>query len=1502
MAKQGTSGRALGLLLSLVAPWNGASAAGPMAFRHLNVDDGLAQNTVMATLQDSRGFLWFATEDGLDRYDGYSLRHYTHQRDSAAGLAGNFVWSIQEDRSGDLWLAVKDGGVARFDIKTETFSQYRHNPQDANSLSSDAARQLLIDRRGRVWIATSGAGLNVLDPSSGRVQRYVHERQHPDSLASDAVLALAQDRAGEIWVGTDAGLDLWRPATDNFKHFKHSADDSQSIASNRVNTLYVDRSNTLWVSTFDNGVSRYAGERLGFTSYPASTTTASGTGDSLHLSNPDVRAILEDTEGRLWIATAGGLNLFDRSLSRFALIKHDPTDPNSLSDDYLMSLYQDRSGLLWVGTRGGGVNRWNPRSWRFGLVRPAWLANAYAIAFADAGDGRLWIGTQGSGLYRFDPNSGEAQAANTLFGTAHPITDSRVMTLLRATTGDLWMGTMGGGLVRINQNGRTIRFGRASDGTIPTNALGSNDVMSLCETRDGRIWVGTFDGGIAVISPHTQIIQHIGTSASDDTGNTNAPATSIAQDRDGFIWVGTDGAGLMALRPDGTVAGKWRHHQRDPHSLAADTIYAVHVDHNGRVWIGTDSAGLDQMVGGAQSPASVQFRNLSTNGGLSSDTIYGIEDDAQGALWLSGTRGLNRYSPASGEIRSFHRDHGLQGEEFNFAAHFKMPDQRLIFGGPNGFNLFDPTTVMALPPATPAVTLTAISLKGRPAALAGSQGANMGLTMDYRDDVASFDFAALDFSAPEKNQFSYRLRGFDDNWTPPSTAHRATFTNLDAGNYTLEIRGASADGAWTQTALQLPIMIQPAPWRTRTAYALYAVTAALLIWSYLSTHRRKLRAASKQAASLELEVGVRTRELELRNTELARLARAKSDFLARMSHEIRTPMNGIIGMGEMLMRTQLSDPQSRLATIVVKSAKSLMQILNDTLDLAKVEAGRLSLSSEPFDLATVMTETLELFAAQAQEKGVELIVAPAPDLDRNVIGDPLRVRQVLLNLVGNAVKFTHSGEIVVVADVVDRSTYAVVVSLCVRDTGIGMAPEVVARIFDPFTQGDESTTRRFGGTGLGLTICRELLDLMGGSIVALSEPGRGTAFKATLPLGLAGQPLDTKIINQGPVVLVTRHPTLSDALQRHCRLLNTICSSVDPDKSPVPLIELVAASQGMVIVDADSCASEVEELLSHSGPIKLAERCVFMGMPNTLMKLDLARVAPGIKTLSKPIGKQGLRDLLTEPENPSGRARETPAHDAANRGLCGNVLIVEDNPVNAAVFEGLLDQIGCTHKTVAGGREAVALVAAEEFSVILMDIHMPGMDGWTATGLIRQAEAGLRHTPIVALTADAAESHRQRCLRAGMDDFLTKPLVLRDLRAALSRWLPAAPEVTPDTGMVESLSPDTLSRIRNMEIAGREGFLSRLAGLFVDTSRKQIDIIQAALASGNFAVIGAQAHSIKSSAAHVGAVNLSSLAVEIERAAGQQDLARLTELAQRLPAARQAAVDALQTELTRRSA
>jgi signal transduction histidine kinase/CheY-like chemotaxis protein/outer membrane protein assembly factor BamB len=1479
-------------ILMLLPPWAARAAEmPPMVFRHLTVEEGLAQNTVMATLQDSRGFLWIATQNGLDRYDGFSLRHFTHQRGADDGLPSNYIWAIVEDHAGDLWLAVKDGGVVRFDIRTEKFTNYRHDAGNPASISTDMTRQLLIDRLDRVWIATAGGGLCVLDPRTGRAQRLVHDPARSDSLNSDTVGALAEDHEGRIWVGTDGGVDLWLPQQNGFQHFTHSASDPRSLSSNTVATLYVDSSDTLWVGTYDGGLNRFDGAQRGFTVYAAEPSNPA------RLSNPEVRALLEDSEGRFWVGTAGGLDLLNRATGRFARFEHDPTDPQSLRDNYVVSLYQDRGGLLWVGTVNGGVSRWNPRSWLFGHVRPTWNAQAYPISFADDGEGRLWVGTFGAGLFRFDPRTGETLAADTLFQRPKLLPDDRIMALLRSSGGDLWVGTMRAGLVRIAANGTVTRFAGERHGADDSRALGADGVMALCETHDGRIWVGTFRGGIAIIDPRSNHVQHLPTDPGNGSKASNPPATAIVQAADGVVWVGTDGGGLLALQPDGTLLSAWHHIESNLRSLASDTIYALHVDGQGRIWVGSDSGGVDRVMGSAHQPSSVYFVNHSTAWRLPDNTVYGIRSDAEGALWLSGNQGLIRYVPESGEIRRFHREQGLQGEEFISGAHFRLQDGRLVFGGSNGFNLFDPRSVSAARTQAPELALTMVELRGQPASLNVPFASLDKLTMGYRDDLASFEFAALDFAAPELNRYEYRLRGFDDRWLPARAGHRATFTNLDSGNYVLEVRGATPDGPWSQHTLELPITMRPAPWRSPAAYFAYSLVLGMLLWRYRALHQHKLRLAAQQAAHLERVVEVRTAELKASNIELERLTRAKSDFLARMSHEIRTPMNGIIGMGELLLRSGLNESQRRLTLTVKQSANSLMQILNDTLDLAKVEAGRLTISMEPFDLATVMGETAETFAAHAQEKRLDLIVAPAPELSRLVVGDPLRVRQVLVNLLGNAIKFTPSGEIALICDAEPADADSVLVTLTIRDSGIGMAADVVDRIFDPFTQGDESTTRKYGGTGLGLTICRELVELMGGTIVAHSTLNVGSTFTVQLSMQLSDSLPAERAPTAAPVVLLTRSAALGDAFERQCRLLGLAGRWLVPATSREALDQLTADVEGTVLIDVDQCPEVATTLLAAGEDTQRASRCILLGRSDSLAVLGTDQIAPYVRSCLKPLLLGSLRSALTIAASASdGTEVETLPR------LRGHILIVEDNPVNAEVFAGLLSELGCSYATVRDGREALTAAATGSHDAILMDVHMPAMDGWTATKMLRQIEHGRRRTPIIAITADASETHRQRCMQAGMDDFLTKPLSVRDLYTTLSHWLNQKTPTPLPASTKPILSERSLTQMHQIERMSRGGFLDRVTRLFVETSSKQVDGILSAVARGDVKTVQSHCHSLKSAAAHVGADQLSELAAELERAARAGDLTRVIACSGDLRSARDSAVASLQRALEQRIA
>ncbi|HEX4267392.1 MAG TPA: two-component regulator propeller domain-containing protein [Steroidobacteraceae bacterium] len=1084
-----------GLLLIAAASLAAAADAPPLILTHLTTADGLPQGTVRAVLQDSQGFMWFGTEDGLVRYDGQDFVRYGYSPQRNRGLPGNFIRQIAEGPHHNIWIAM-NGGLARWNRARDDFTVYRHDPHDPSSLASDDVNALSIDARGGIWIGTADAGLDLLDPRTGRFAHLRHEVAAPGSLASNQVTALTRDRAGDLWVGTDSGLDELAPGQQAFRHFRSVPADPHSLSSGFVTQVLEDRSGSLWVGTRDGGLDRMDGNGQVLQVFRHDPR------DPASLAGNEVHALLEDREGHFWVGTTAGLDLLDRPSGAIVHYRYDQEDPHSLRDSLIMSLYEDRSGLVWIGTETGGVDRWDPRSAELGARRPDWVGSRYVTAFADAPDNRVWIALMGSGLVQYDPDTGRESNLQTVTGRRTDLDGGRVMTLRADRRGMLWIGTMDRGIATLARNGKLAWI--AAERGDP-HSLSAGGIMTIFEARSGEMWVGTYGGGANIVDPATGLVRQLPYGSAPGAVSADA-VTAFAEDSRGDMWIGTDGGGLDLAGSDGTVIKVFRHDPNDPSSLPSNTIYALAVDARDRVWIGTNGGGLALGTGGAAAPEKVAFRTFSLDKGLSSDTINGVLVDAGGDIWMSGNAGLMRLDPNDGAVKTFHVEDGAMGEEFTTGAYFRLRDGRVAFGGPGGFNIFDPArlTERSKPPR---LALTGEEILGAPAPGATPYWLRRRIRLDYRANVVSLDVSVLDFTSPKHNHLAYRMAGLTDRWIDLGAQHRITLTNLDSGNHVLEVRGANSDSVWS-APLRITLHRSPAPWKSPWAYAVYALVILGLIGHRLrKLHLERVHQA-RERERLEAEVAARTRELSESNRQLADAARAKSDFLNRMSHELRTPMNGVVGMTELLARTPQSATQTRLTQTIRSSAQVLLRIVNDLLDLSRAQAGKVALEALPIDLDRILDECASLFSGTTQAKGIRLKVRPpaadhrAPE-GRALIGDPFRIRQIVMNLVGNAVKFTEQGVIAVQADVEMASADRASVHIAVSDTGIGMDATALEKIFQPFTQADESTSRRFGGSGLGLAICRELAQLMGGQITVESTPGSGSTFHVLLPLDLS---------------------------------------------------------------------------------------------------------------------------------------------------------------------------------------------------------------------------------------------------------------------------------------------------------------------------------------------------------------------------------------------------------------
>ncbi len=844
-----------------------AADSHPMRFDHITLADGLSQSNVLAIHQDSDGFMWFGTENGLNRYDGYEFEYFKRERGNPGALGSDFIFDIDEDADGNLWIATNGAGLARLNRQTGVFTTWRHDPAIAESVSSDIIRRVYVDDAGIIWAGTRGAGVDRLDPETGE---FSHYRLTGDgSERPDNIYVLYEDSKGSLWVGGDHGLTRLDKETGGFVTFVHDPDEDASLSKHSVRAIAEDSDGQLWVGTFGGGLHRLQENGRFFDRFQHdSDNPATLTGNR-------VAVIYEDSAGRLWVGTTHGLNLVDKVSGEVARYTNEATDPYSLGDNSVTTIFEDRTGLMWFGSKSYGINKWNPRTWSYGFepakeVTPRGESRPNVTSFVEDAEGTVWLGTFGDGLNALDRSTGRIIKYRKEADDGLTISDDRVMSLMRDRFDRIWVGTMGSGITRLDTKTDRTETLRNEPGN--PASLSANGIMAMYEDAAGLVWVGTFGGGISRYNPDTGEFTRFMNDAADPTSLSSNRVTSFAEDAKGRMWIGTESGGLNLFEPETSTFHRFSHDPNDPDTLAANTVYSINVDDSGTIWVGTHGGGLDRVVGDANKPEDIRFTNVSQVDGLANDVIYGVQVDDAGWIWLSTNFGISRYNPESGEIRNMHVKDGLQSEEFNFGAHYRSAGGELFFGGHNGFNAFHPEDLQANT-VVPLIAMTAFFNLGDPTK-ADLPTDKDGIDISWKDDVIAFEFAALDFTAPEMNRYQYKLEGFDSDWIDLGNRRRITYTDLDDGRYLLRVKAANSDGTWNEAGFAVPVRVAAAPWDTWWAYAGYLALFVYLCASLWLGHKRKIRREEEYSQRLELEVNSRTERLLDKNQQLRSLNKA----------------------------------------------------------------------------------------------------------------------------------------------------------------------------------------------------------------------------------------------------------------------------------------------------------------------------------------------------------------------------------------------------------------------------------------------------------------------------------------------------------------------------------------------------------------------------------------------------------------------------------------------------
>jgi len=1024
--------------------------------------------------------MWFGTRDGLNVYDGHSITVYRNNPTDPCSLPHNYIRTLYEDRHKQLWVGTDDG-LSRYNRAGDDFVNYRYESGNPTGLSAASIRAITQDKRGTLWIGTAGGGLNEFDAAKETFRAYRYKTGASCTISSDYIEDLVVDAAGTLWIATwNAGLNRFMAERQCFEHFPGRPATPGALSSSKLKKLYVDHFNTLWIGTTEGGLNRYNAATNTFTRY--NTTQQGG------LNNNDVLAMAEDRRGNLWIGTQnGGINILDGGRQKFTYVHSSDEAPDGLRNGSIYALYSDNQGDMWVGTFSGGVQYYNSRKPRFQHVRQTDPDNAIytrnVLTVYEDGNGNRYTGSDGGGLTLYNHATGKITTWHQASGKRRGMPSNYPLCLYQDRTGRLWMGSFYGKAALVQADGSRIdTLGFPSE---------VKHVATICEdTVTGKLWMGTWGQGVLVYDPQTTAWKQYRPDATRVNSISHNIIFCVYQDRKGTVWIGTEGGGLNRYNRQTDNFTSFRYTASQAGSLSNNIVNVVYEDTKGNLWIGTQ-AGLNRFDRETQT-----FSTYTSPDRQGSNAIQSIEEDSRGYLWLGTNEGIARFDPDRQAFRYYRTGNENEDNAFNRLASCKSRDGSLYFGGMQGLTHFHPDSLKDSG-FEPPVYFTGLQIFNKTvdfhepgSVLSQPVGETRVITLSHQHTVFSVEFVALDYAAPGKTMYAYKLEGFDNDWNQVANQRKATYTNLDPGTYTLRVKAANCDGVWGSHDAALQVVILPPLWRTWWAKAVYALlfVAAFIALRFTAMQRMRIRN--------QLEVD-----------------RIKLRFYANISHELRTPLTLMLGPIGQLLASEKSAHDRQLLQLVQKGSQHLLKLVNQLMHIYKLDAGFMRLEVSHGSLEVFVRQIKELFEFTALKRSIQYQFVAQPVMTTQYF-DPDKLEKIIINLLANAFNHTPDhGSITLSLALYDTATGAVppvirtgrrdatrFACIAVTDTGSGIPEALHEKIFDPFfrlPQGQHATE----GTGLGLSLARQLARLHHGDVLVENVPGKpGTRFSVWLPV------------------------------------------------------------------------------------------------------------------------------------------------------------------------------------------------------------------------------------------------------------------------------------------------------------------------------------------------------------------------------------------------------------------